>query len=534
MTPLSKSDNNVAMKKDVDSVNVSGSEPLDPLRQLRAWQRVHIRLTILYGSAIMLALAALGFSVYQAGVSAEVAALQKRLLVTVISLADSLDAKAIEAIPPDEKTMTPLHTQLRTRFTEVARHDKDIESIYVLRPTNQPTRLRFLIDFTKHNDSATPGEIYDASQVPVMLEGFARPSVEDKPYSDEWGASLSGYAPIMADDGHSVGIVGIDVKLSNLNAIRESIFKQIAVVFGIAIVLLGAVAGRVAHNVRTPLSKIIDALVAISRGDLNTRIRMKRSDELGLMGQHIDNMVEQLQEREFLRETFGRYVSEDVAKELLTRNNERNLSGEERVVTVLFCDMEGYSSLSEKMPPSLIVDMLNKYLSAMTDIVYRHHGCIVEFIGDAVFAVFGAPRYMPDHAEQAVRCAIAMHKHLQQLNRELREAGITRYWKDKNRPELRIRVGIHTGHVIAGNLGSATRMKYAVIGDTVNVAARLEALNKELDTYTLISRDVYTQLPEELANQLYERGEQQIKGREQSVSVYTLKETKAKLSVVSG
>ena len=140
-------------------------------------------------------------------------------------------------------------------------------------------------------------------------------------------------------------------------------------------------------------------------------------------------------------------------------------------------------------------------------------------------AIFSSP---------AVRCAIAMHKHLQQLNRELREAGITRYWKDKNRPELRIRVGIHTGHVIAGNLGSATRMKYAVIGDTVNVAARLEALNKELGTYTLISRDVYTQLPEELANQLYERGEQQIKGREQSVSVYTLKETKAKLSVVSG
>ena len=529
------------MSKNVDSGAVTGAESVTstnpiieaPLRQLRAWQRFHIRLTILYGSAIMLALAALGFSVYQSSVSSEITALQKRLLTTVTSLADSITAQAISQIPLDDKTLTPLHRQLRARFAQVASHDKDIESIYILRPTLQPTQLRFLIDFTKHNDSAKPGELYDASEIPVMLQGFARPSVEKEPYTDEWGTSLSGYAPIVTKDGHSVGIVGVDVQLSNLNAIKRNTLEHVAIVFGATILLLGAVAWWVAHNVRSPLGKIIDALVAISGGDLSTRIHMKRSDELGLMGHHIDRMAEQLQEREFLRETFGRYVSEDVAKELLARNSESSMNGEERVVTVLFCDMEGYSSLSEKMPPGHIVEMLNQYLSAMTDIVYQHHGCIIEFIGDAVFAVFGAPRYIPDHAEQAVHCAMAMHKSLQQLNNSLQEAGITRYWKDKSKSELRIRIGIHTGHVIAGNLGSATRMKYAVIGDTVNVASRLEALNKDLGTYTLISRDVYTQLPEELANQLTERGEQSIKGREQSISVYTFKDSKPKLSVVS-
>lgn len=529
------------MSHDVNSDTSAGAGPLNtakskieaPLRQLRSWQRFHIRLTILYGSAIMLALAVLGFSVYQAGVDAEISALQKRLLTTVTSLAASLDAKRIGNIPVEQKTMTPLHQQLRARFAEVAGQDEDIESIYILRPTEQPTQLRFLVDFAKDGVMASPGELYDASELPVMLKGFVRPAVEDKPYTDEWGASLSGYAPIVTKDGHSIGIVGVDVQVSNLNAIKHSILIYVAIVFGITILLLGIVAWHVAHNVRSPLNKIIDALVAISRGDLSTRIRMQRSDELGLMGQHIDKMAEQLQERELLRETFGRYVSEDVARELLAKNNEKSLGGEERVVSVLFCDMQGYSTLSEKMPPGHIVAMLNKYLSAMTDVVYQHQGCVIEFIGDAVFAVFGAPRYIPDHAEQAVRCAMAMHKRLQQLNKELQEAGITRYWKDINQSELRIRIGIHTGHVIAGNLGSATRMKYAVIGDTVNVASRLEALNKDLGTYTLISRDVYTQLPEDLANQLTERGEQSIKGREQSISVYTLKEAKPKLSVVS-
>ena len=504
----------------------------DPLKQLRSWQRFHIRLTLLYGGATMLALAVLGYFVYTAEIKSEITALQKRLLTTVTSIAAAIDPDALSSIAIDSTETSALHTALLQRFAEVSRQDEDIESIYVLRPTNQPTLLRFLVDFARGGDSATPGEEYDASDVPVMLKGFAHPAVEDKPYSDQWGSSLSGYAPIVAKDGRSIGVVGVDVKVSNLEAIKLSVMQNVALAFGLTILLLGTVAWYVARNVRVPLSKIIDAAVAISRGNLQTRIHMQRSDELGLMGQHIDMMAEQLQEREFIRETFGRYMSEDIARELLTRDQTQGLGGEERVVSVLFCDLQGYSSLSEQMPPGHIVEMLNKYLSAMTEIVYQHHGCVIEFIGDAVFAVFGAPRYIPDHAEQAVRCAMNMNKRLIALNRELEESGITRFWKNQNKQGLRIRIGIHTGRVIAGNLGCAARMKYAVIGDTVNVASRLESLNKELGTYTLISRDVFTQLPDDLADQMNERGEQKIKGREQSINVYSIDDAKPKLSVV--
>lgn len=506
----------------------------DPVRKLRAWQRFHIRLTMLYGGATLIALSLLGLNVYHTRVNTELGALQKRLLSTVASLAAGIDADAINAIAIDSKKLTPLHKKLQTRFRTVADYDTDIATIYILRSTSEPTKLRFFVDYVKSGEAGLPGDSYDASEVPVMLKGFAHPAVEAQPYADEFGLTLSGYAPITTAEGKSIAVVGVDVNVAHLNSIKYNVLMDVGMAFGIAIFILSIVSLFVAKNVRTPLTKIIDASTAISRGDLKTRIGLNRLDELGLMGRHIDHMAEQLQEREFLRETFGRYMSEDIAKELLDTKNNPAITGEERVVTVLFCDLEGYSSISEQMPPAQIVNMLNRYLSAMTEVVEKHHGCVIEFIGDAVFAVFGAPHYIAEHAEQAVNCASDMRIRLKALNNELQETDIARYWKNNNKSGLNIRIGIHTGRVVAGNLGSTTRMKYAVIGDTVNVAARLEALNKELNTDTLLSRDVFTQLPEELTQNMINHGEQNIRGREQSIQVYSpnTRTKKPKLAVL--
>jgi len=519
---------------DIPSNVTNISDSKNTIQELRSWQRFHIRLTALYGGAMIITLAVLAVNVYFSDLESEFKGLQKRLLNTANGLAVSIDAAAIDAIPLDNEEMTPLHVEIQRRFKEVAAHDDDIETIYILRPTSEPTKLRFFVDYAKAGDSAVPGKEYDASDLPVMLKGFKHPTVEDEPYADEWGLSLSGYSPIYDKNGRSIGIVGVDVKLTHIKAIQMSVLNNIFFAFGVSIVLVGIVAWYVARNVRVPLTKIIDAAVAISRGNLATRIRMQRSDELGLMGNHIDKMAAQLEEREFIRETFGKYMSEDIAKELLAKNKEHGLGGEERVVTVLFCDMQKYSTISEQMPPGHIVEMLNQYLGAMTEIIDKHHGCVIEFIGDAIFAVFGAPRYIADHAEQAVRCAIEMHRRLNLLNKELEASGITRFWKSNSPEGLDIRIGIHTGQVIAGNLGSSTRMKYAVIGDTVNIASRLETLNKELNTHTLISRNVYTQLPEELINLMQSQGEQNIKGREQGITVYSIQHEakKPNLSVV--
>lgn len=134
------------------------------------------------------------------------------------------------------------------------------------------------------------------------------------------------------------------------------------------------------------------------------------------MSQHIDHMTEQLQDRAFIRETFGRYLSTPIAREVLSQRSGITFGGEERVLTVLFSDLCGYSSSSEKMSPTQVVTMLNQNLGAMNDIIDRHTGCVIEFVGDAIFAVFGAPHYLNDHAEHGMRCALEMLQRLEVLN----------------------------------------------------------------------------------------------------------------------
>ncbi len=493
----------------------------NPLREIHAWQRFHIKLIAFYGGAVFLALAMLGGAFYQMEFQANKEGLQQRLLALATTLANSIDAEALAAIPVEAGATTSLHQELLKRFTEVASHDPDVASIYVLRPTNEPTRLRFFVDYVKSGEAGKPGEAYEASEVPILLKGFAVPAVEDKIYVDRFGATLSGYAPVVNKAGQAVALVGVDVNAERLTNMQGRILQTTLIIFGGAALLIGFLSLAIARHVRKPLVRIIDATTAVERGELNIRLNLQRKDEFGLMSRHFDYMVAGLQEREFLRETFDRYVSKDVANLLLTQRERSNLNGEERVVTILFSDLRDYSIFCEHLPPIKMVEMLNQYLTAMDALIDQHHGCVIEFMGDAILAVFGAPYYRPDHPEQAVRCAIAMQTQLERLNREWRQGGLTRSWTGSGGEYVSARIGIHYGAVIAGSLGSPTRMKYTVIGDTVNVAARLEALNKELGTQILIGGEVYRHLPGDLAGQLVDLGEFRVKGHEFPIHVYT-------------
>ncbi len=506
-----------------DSGTTTGhyADSANPLKELRAWQRFHIKLIALYGGAVFLALAVLGGAFYNIEINSGKEGLQRRLLALATSLADSIDAEAIVATPVEAGATTPLHQALLKRFAEVASHDPDVASIYVLRPTSEPTRLRFFVDYVKAGEAGKPGEAYEASELPVLLKGFTGPAVEHRIYTDRFGATLSGYAPIVNKTGQTVALIGVDVNAERLNSIQMRILQTTIIIFGAAALVIGLLSLAVARHVRIPLVRIIDATAAVERGELNIRLNSQRKDEFGLMSRHFDYMVAGLQERQFLREIFGRYVSKDVATMLLAQRGHPNLSGEERVVTVLFSDLRDYSIFCEHLPPVKMVEMLNQYLTAMDALIDQHHGCVIEFMGDAILAVFGAPYYRPDHPEQAVRCAIAMQNQIQILNREWRQTGLTRSWTGRGGEYMNARIGIHYGAVIAGTLGSPARMKYTVIGDTVNVAARLEALNKELGTQLLIGGEVYRHLSSDIASQLVDLGEFRVKGHEFPIHVYT-------------
>jgi class 3 adenylate cyclase len=290
----------------------------------------------------------------------------------------------------------------------------------------------------------------------------------------------------------------------------------------LAIALLAPVAYLVARAVRGPVERVIHASASIADGHLETRLALRRRDEFGLMAQHFDLMAAGLEERERIRATFGRYLGRDVAKALLAETDPARLGGEEREVVVLFSDLQSYSTLSEHLSPQQIVELLNTYLEAMTDAIEAENGIYLEFLGDGFLAVFGAPNDLPDKEAAAVRCALEMRRRLVELNDAWERSDVAKLWRERGIPRIAARVGLHRGTVVAGNVGSRNQVRYTVIGDTVNVAARLEALNKELGSDILASREVIDKLPPELAEKAASRGEHRIKGREQPVRVYAI------------
>lgn len=217
--------------------------------------------------------------------------------------------------------------------------------------------------------------------------------------------------------------------------------------------------------------------------------------------------VEEKEKRK-IKNIFSKYVSKGVVDELL-KNQEIKLGGEKRVVSVLFSDIRGFTSMSEKIKPEEVVAILNEYLSEMTDIIFANKGTLDKFIGDAVMAVFGSPFYLKDHAQRAVKTAVQMIKRLNELNEK---------WIKEGKKTLKIGIGINSGEVIAGNMGSLKRMEYTVIGDNVNLASRLESMNKELGTEILISENTYKEVKDIVKVRKFENVK--IRGKEESITVY--------------
>ena len=183
-------------------------------------------------------------------------------------------------------------------------------------------------------------------------------------------------------------------------------------------------------------------------------------------------------EKRKVSKLFGRYVSPDVYAQLMSHPEQAQLGGKRREMTVLFSDIRGFTTVTERGDPEALVGQLNDYFSRMVEIVFRHQGTVDKFVGDMVMALFGAPLDDPDHAEHAMRAAIDMVRELGELNRG---------WVAAGSPQLDIGIGINSGEMIAGNIGSSSIMSYTVIGDNVNLASRLESLNKDYKTRIIIS-----------------------------------------------
>ena len=221
-----------------------------------------------------------------------------------------------------------------------------------------------------------------------------------------------------------------------------------------------------------------------------------------------------------MNNTLQRYFGQDLTEKILKDGG--ILAGENTRVTVSFTDITSYSTIIEHMSPETAVKFLNRYFTSMHDVIEEYGGHIVSYIGDSVMVVFGAPKKVEDHELQAVRCAIGMRDKLKEMNKKWDDDEFSRYWKNNDINEIQARTGIHTGSVIAGNIGSERMLQYSTIGDVVNVAARLEQANKEFDTGILISQEIYTTLTKDLHSLCEFKNEINLKGRDTPMKVYSI------------
>ena len=226
--------------------------------------------------------------------------------------------------------------------------------------------------------------------------------------------------------------------------------------------------------------------------------------------------------RKQYREAFSRYVSASVVNEILKDPDRLKLGGERKTLTVMFSDIRGFTSISEKLDPETLVHLLNEYLTPMTEVVFQQGGMLDKYIGDAIMAVYGAPLAQPDHARKACITALEMMRRLKVLQQG---------WAERNLPAINIGIGINTGPMSVGNMGSEMLFDYTVIGDSVNLASRLEGLNKEYGTNIIVSEATYQEAKAEFVFRVMDRVV--VKGKKETVGIFELMGAKEDASRLS-
>jgi len=223
------------------------------------------------------------------------------------------------------------------------------------------------------------------------------------------------------------------------------------------------------------------------------------------------HFVVERKQRVLIKEMFSTYVNPSVVDELISNPEKLALGGERRTLTVLFADIEGFTTISENLPSEQLVGILNEYLSAMSEVVFRHSGTLDKYQGDAIMAFWGAPIAQADHALNACRAAIEM----QQVAKEIRAA-----WRSENKPLFHLRIGVNTGEMVVGNMGAMRKFDYTVIGDSVNLGSRLEGANKQYHTGIIVSENTFSLVRQEMIGR--ELDLLTVKGRSEPIHIYEL------------
>lgn len=303
-------------------------------------------------------------------------------------------------------------------------------------------------------------------------------------------------------------------RITEIQAGRQSLESFVAeaplaiwFLLGWALIVAAGVAFFMSKSISEPMRYARNAMQRIGGGDLDTVVPVVSNDDVGLMGEQFNRMLGEIKELESVKDTFGRYLSQEVVTEILKSPGGVDLRGELRDITILVSDLRGFTNIAEAQAPQAVLEIMNRYFERMTDTIIRNEGTIDEFTGDGILVFFGAPRKLPDHARRAVVCGLEMQEALTELNQEFDEIGL---------PRLHMGIGINTGELIVGNIGSEKRKKYGAVGSPINVAFRVESHTQGGEI--LLTSSVYRYIDGEFA--IHSTRQVQLKGIDKPVTLY--------------
>jgi class 3 adenylate cyclase len=434
---------------------------------LRPWQRLSVRLALFFAVVTFLAVGAVGLLTYTRQQREVEDSVGTQLLNLARVAALQLDPRLHAEVDASRSADSAAYRQLRRALTAIQDETlltSPITTLVDFQPAARTARL-----VIASSGPGRPGDAYPLA--PELVEpmgwtlgdGVARYT---RVYRHQGGLWISAFAPIMDRDGRPGGLLHVtypvEIYLDRLHELRNTLLFATGV-GALATLVLGLL---VLRRLTRPIALLTGGVSRVAAGDLSQPLPVASHDEVGRLTQAFNSMLEGLRQRDFIRSAFGRYVSPEVAQAILESPEGLRFGGTKRLVTVLMSDLRGYTRFAEQGDPEEVMEILNGYLARMAEVVIAHGGTINEFIGDAIFAVYGAPVPHPDHAERAAATALAMQTALGDINAEHGRRGL---------PAFEMGIGLHTGEAVVGNIGSEQRAKYAVVGSAVNVASRVES-----------------------------------------------------------
>jgi len=433
--------------------------------------------------------------------------IKERLKESVSLAAMHIDGDLHKSLTRREDETSEAYKKIKKHLQQMRNKLKDIRYVYTVRK-NEKGQIYFVVDAEeKEENLAHINDIYDESSA-EMNQAFEKPYdiyVENEFSTDKWGTFLSSYAPVFTKDGRLEAVLGMDItanKIIQYELYYLLIIFSVCCVISIIVIFVGM---YISHKISHPLKLLEKDMANIQKFDLESDTKINSIiAEVVNMKTAVDNMKSGLR-------SFKKYVPADIVAELIKLRKEAVLSGEKREVSMFFSDIAGFTGISEKISPELLAEKLGIYFEGMASAIIRNKGTLDKFIGDAIMAFWGAPLTIDNHALLACNAALQCQRYLDSISEEWLKSGIATF---------ETRIGIHTGETIVGNIGYNERLSYTIIGDNVNLASRLEGLNKYYGTKIIISEFTHAHVCNSMTTRLIDIVA--VKGRSAGVRIYEL------------